>query len=136
MAYIEQSELTGEIPQKFLVEALDDDGDGRADTAEWEKVAASASEAVDALIGSRYAVPLENPPALVRRAARIFALEILYGRRGVEENPWSDQAKQMRRLLEAVGAGKISLDQSLDQARPAVAVITEPGRTTGSTLST
>lgn len=129
-AYVELTDLKGEIPDEFLTQALDDDGDGVADSGVWDQIAAQASTDVDAFIGGRYTVPLSAPiPATVSRAARIFALEKLYLRRGVQPNPWKAQADELRALLGKIGTGEVPLSVAVNRAKPSGTVISETART-------
>ena len=48
MAYISLDDLRGRIPEDFLIEALDDDGDGVIDA--WTDVEQGAADAVDAYL--------------------------------------------------------------------------------------
>ncbi len=104
MPYVEQSDIEGRLPAAHLVEALDDDADGSADDGVWDKVAADASEAVDGYLSQRFEVPFADPPELVKLAAKLFALEIIYQRRGVPEdkNPFAAEAGRMRMKLERI----------------------------------
>ncbi|MBU4460298.1 MAG: DUF1320 domain-containing protein, partial [Verrucomicrobia bacterium] len=78
MPYVTKADLEGLIPPQFITEALDDDGDGVEDAGLWDKVAAQAGEAVDALLGQRFEVPFAAPvPPLVSQAAKIFAASAL-----------------------------------------------------------
>ena len=104
MFYVTMADLTGMIPGPFLIQALDDDSDGAADPAAWNSVAKDASDAVDGVLGGRFTVPFSNPlPAVVIAAAKLFAAEQIYARRGksAQENPFTKQATEMRAKLEA-----------------------------------
>lgn len=130
MAYVELTDLKGDIPDEFLTQALDDDGDGEADAGNWDAVANKASEDVDAFLESRFPVPFATPyPAVVKRSARIFALEKLYLKRGVQPNPWTKQADAMRDKLEKIGNGDEPLSAAVSPSTPSGAVISSPSKT-------
>ena len=118
------SDLTGLIPGKFLIEALDDNGDGAADSAVLDQVIADAGSLVDGIIGG----PLGNPmPAKVVNAAKFFAVEILYKRRGKEEsNPYKKNADAARADLADVANGKSVLVPTITPGKPSITAITEP----------
>jgi phage gp36-like protein len=131
-AYITIEDLAGEIPDAFLVEALDDNGDGLADAGAFDTIALKASGDVDALLSGRYSVPFTGTiPALVKQAARVFVLEMLYKKRGVADNanPWSTRANQLRSQLAAIANGTGSLDIKIPRAKPSGTVITERSKT-------
>lgn len=132
MPYVQQADVSVDIPPSFIVEALDDDGDGVADVGLWDQVAAAASTAVDSRLGQRYATPfLQNVPAIVTEAARIFASEMLYNRRGVpkDKNPFAGPANEMRSKLDLIGEGKEPLTPQIQRQAPSASAITERSRT-------
>ena len=132
MAYIDITDITSRLPETHLIEALDDDGDGVIDAGLWDQVAADAGEMVDGFLGQRFAVPFSDPlPAVVKFAARIFALEILYERRGMagDDNPHTSLAKAMRNRLGRIADGEEPLAPGKKKAAGSVATITEPART-------
>lgn len=132
MAYCEQSEIAGLLPREYLVEALDDDRDGLPDDAAWDTVQANVSLAIEGPLSARYPVPFASPaPKLVRHAALVLTMEILYARRGVpaDQNPWKEQADEIRATLGKIGEGKMPLSASSVPAHPAITVISEPSRT-------
>jgi hypothetical protein len=102
--YIAIGDIAGDIPQEFLIEALDDDSDGTADAGAWDNLYASVANDVDGILSAGgLTLPLTAPyaPAVIK-AAKMFALEKLYNRRGVtgdERNPWSAKAKDAREKL-------------------------------------
>jgi phage gp36-like protein len=131
--YVEQADLVGLIPAPFLVQALDDDRDGQADPAAWSSVQVSACNAVDGHLGSRFEVPFQPPvPAIVLHAAKIFACEMLYSRRGYhgQQNPFTTQADELRKQLTKIGNGELGLAPDRARVAPSVSIITEPARTT------
>lgn len=132
MPYVQQADVSVDIPPSFIVEALDDDGDGVADVGLWDQVAAAASTAVDSRLGQRYATPFVSPiPAIVTEAARIFASEMLYNRRGVakDKNPFTEAADALREKLDLIGQGKQPLTPAIQRQQPSASVITERSKT-------
>ncbi len=131
MTYVSIDNLKPSIPERLLIQALDDDGDGAVDEPVWEGLADAASRAVDAPLSQSYRVPFAAPlPALVSEAARIFALEMIWQRRGAfgEANPVGTQADEMRRRLSRVGVGDEPLTATAKHGAPSVAVVTEQSR--------
>ena len=131
--YCTESDLAGLIPPDFLLQALDDNGDGIEDTGLFNKIEQLAEDAIDSYIGLRYSLPLMPPyPDVVVNAARVFTAELLYKRRGVtdDKNPWSAQAGQTRTLLKAISLGQSPLSPELNREDPSASIITQPMRST------
>lgn len=107
--YITQSDIEVLCPPDLLRQALDDNGDGPADTGLFDGVVESACREVDSYLSGTHVVPLASPyPAVVTQAARLFALDILYTRRGAK-NPNADRADAMRAHLGRIGNGELPL---------------------------
>jgi len=51
--YVNMGDVAGRIPGPFLVQALDDNADGLADSEVWDKVAADTAEEIDGALGKR-----------------------------------------------------------------------------------
>lgn len=132
MAYITQADLYGELPQAIVTDALDDDRNGAADTAVATLVCDGASEQVDSYLAIRYTVPLATPPALVLRAAKVFALETLYRRREIKDFPLAAECKALRERLQLIATGKLPLDAATEQVAAPGAVISDDLNTAGS----
>jgi phage gp36-like protein len=111
MAYVTRAQIETEIPASYLVAALDDNRDGEEDEGLFDAKAAKASGAVDAILGSRFDVPFEDPvPASAAEAAYVFLGEIIYSAREVAENPFTKRAAFWRARLAEIANGKASLD--------------------------
>lgn len=135
MPYLMLSQLSAVLPPQFLVQALDDDGDGNADPGVWESVVAAVSTEIDGNLGSRFATPFANPiPAVVADAALKLAAEALYLRRGFgseeKPNPWAARAKEARARLAAIAAGDQPLTPDLGRQKPSASAITERAKAT------
>jgi phage gp36-like protein len=126
MSYLTQDSLGSIVPPAFIIQALDDDADGLADDGLWDSIAAEAAEAVDAFLAGRYAVPFSDPaPAVVAQAAKVFAAEMLYTRRGFtgQQNPFTVRADSARARLEKIGSGELPLDASAPATKPPVSIV-------------
>jgi phage gp36-like protein len=131
--YVQMSDVNGRIPAPFLLEALDDNQDGVVDVEVWQAIQADVQAAIDGKLGQRYPVPFLAPlPAIVSDAARLFACELLYKRRGSADkvNPWFEEADKMRAKLDLIGAGKQPLTPELQRQKPSVSVVGERSKTT------
>lgn len=133
MPYITQADILPDLPTGFLVEALDDDNDGIADVDIWDAVATRATEAVDSFLSGRYATPFSAPvPPIAKEAARVFALETLYLRRGYhsdEANPWRRSATALRNKLIKIGNGDAPLTPTAEKPGGSVSIVSEPAKT-------
>lgn len=128
MAYISESDLLAKLPAATLLEAMDDNGDGTADTGVLTSVIASASAEIDGQLSGRHAVPFTGDiPPLVIHACTIFVLEMLYERRGWMDgnnrNPWSSKARELRSQIKDVAMGTRPLSPAKDQATKNTIVI-------------
>ncbi len=127
MAYVTQSEIEAEIPAPHLVDALDDDKDGAADTGLLAQVITLASQEVDALLSPRYTVPFTDPaPAAVKTAALVFTCEMIYRRRETPDNlnPFTARAKSWRDQLMKIADGDGTIDATIDDGVTPGALIT------------
>ncbi len=107
--YCTLEQLRGEIPEPFLTQSLDDDGDGVVDA--WEKVLSNVQTYVDGVLSTRYQVPFSTVPHVVKSATLKLCAEACYKRRKVPDdaNPHKSAADGMRKLLEKIAEGKIQL---------------------------
>ena len=138
--YIAMGDIQGMIPLKFLIEGLDDNGDGEADGAAIDAVFTQASQAVDGLLEGRFTTPFTNPiPKIVIEATKIFAAELIYQRRGTkaEENPFTKQANQYRDpkdgKLGKIARGEEPLYPTIQRQLPSATAVTQPSKTSSST---
>ena len=130
--YITLKKMIAIVPQEYIAQAMDDDGEGGADAGVWDEIAEAVADEVEGPLGLRYSVPFDVPfPKIVRQAARIFCAEILYLRRGIsgEDNPWSVRATSMRRKLNKIGSGDDPLGPDYDKETPSGSIISEPSKT-------
>lgn len=130
MPYITKADIAAKIPHQHLVEALDDDNDGQVDPGKMDEVLADASDAVDAILGQRFAVPFEKPTKLIIQAAKYFCLETLFERRGYfgENNPFTTRANSLRSKLTKIADGQQPLAPDKNRAKPSVSAITAPSK--------
>ena len=127
LPYVNLQNLTGLIPSAFLLLALDDNKDGKIDRPAWNKVAQDVTTEINSLLASRYVTPFSNPlPALVVHAAKIFACEACYARRGTaaDANPFTDRANALRKQLAEI-TGSLDVAAALP-APDTVAAVTAP----------
>jgi len=116
MAYVEQADLKGLLPERLLVETLDDNNDGQPDAAAWAEVVKTVSDEIEAALErGGFPVPCPEPlPKVVKRAARILAANECYLRRGVKDHPRVEEVRAVRAELAKIKAG-----DPLKASRPA-----------------
>jgi phage gp36-like protein len=133
MAYVELNDIISKLPMNFIIEALDDDGDGVVDDDVWSAIANDIDDEIDGYLGTRYTVPFSPVPRIIYSMARVFALDALYRRRGFftqEHNPYHDLAIEERKTLKRLAMGEEQLfPGSNTTKRQSVIVISEPSRT-------
>jgi phage gp36-like protein len=130
--YVTMADMNARLPGAFLIQALDDDGDGAADAQVWADIAASVAKEIDGILGLRYAVPFSGDiPPFVLYAAQILAAALLYSRRGVEDksNPWTSEAKDIRAKLKEIADGKVPLSPTHERVQATVDTLSEPSKT-------
>lgn len=134
MAYVTQADIEGRIPPQFLLQALDDDGDGVADA--WEAVAADTDSAIDGILGTRFSVPFTGTlPTVVTEAAKAYACHACYRRRSVPDaqNPWQNAYDiyfhPVNGLLLRIAAGKAPLSPGVERAKPSGGAVVEAAPT-------
>ena len=135
MPYLAESDRLAKIPAATLLEALDDNADGTADTGLLDAIITSACEKIDGQLSANYAVPFVAVPPLVKHAAVIFVLEMLYERRGWVDpkNPWSAKARELRTQIKEVAKGSRPLFPAIDKLNGQVGILSEASRLTGDT---
>jgi len=129
--YFTRSALETIIPPVFLIEALDDDADGHEDSGLYDELAAAANAACDEFLARRYPVPMTPVPAMVSNAAKIFAAEMIYQRRGLygDKNPFTNRADAHRVTLENIATGKVTFGAAAAPTASPISIITESAGT-------
>src|SRR5690349_11810379 len=136
MDYFIMTDLVGIIPGKFVIEALDDNEDGAADTDVFTQLQTDAKSRVHAALGPRYSTPFSNPlPDIVVESAKVFAAEQCYTRRGKDAPAaLTARVKDLESRLQKIGAGEMPLDPDIDRDQASASAITEDSKL-GSKLS-
>jgi len=112
MPYLQQSDVVPAfIEQKIFDQALDDTGDGTADSGAWDALVAAVSEEADGILASRFDVPFSDAdvPPQVKTAVRFGVLEALWLRRGYspESNPYAAKAALAMKALVKLAESKL-----------------------------
>lgn len=136
MSYIVENDLLADLPSSFLAEALNDGPDG---TVAFSIIGDRASEAVDAILVQRVTVPVgeaEDGYLIAKEAARIFALESIYKRRGAfgDANPWTAAAEYQRNKLRSIVKKEQPFGNTVNK-KPSASAITGTARSHSDSLS-
>lgn len=136
MSYVTRDQVTDLLPEKVLVDALDDDKDGAEDDGLLDSIIATAALEVDGYLSGLFTVPFANPPAKVKAASLIFVMEALYQRRQIatDDNPFTKRATWWRTHLQAVGNRELPFDAATPKSSAAGIVTSECSALKGSSL--
>ena len=86
------------------------DAEGRPDTAAVEQALAEAASEIDAILGTRFAVPVSPVPPVLRRIAVDLAVGALPRTGATEASMYERRAREARELLDKLAAGEASLE--------------------------
>ena len=92
------------------------DAEGRPDTAAVEQALAEAASEIDAILGTRFAVPVSPVPPVLRRIAVDLAVGALPRTGATEASMYERRAREARDLLDKLAAGEASLGPGYDPA--------------------
>lgn len=134
-SYIEIEDLTPLIPEGWLVEALDDDGDDEQES--FDGVATAAENAVNGMLSTQYSVPIGSPEnfPFLKHVTVHEAARLCYARRGYAEDkfPHFKAWERAWQQLTLIGRGELQLGPAAEGnasiAKPRGSVITGPSKT-------
>lgn len=131
MAYTTQAKIEAKLPPQFLTQALDDDGDGSADSGLLDQIISVCSEEIDGILGQRFDVPFTTVPSIVASAALTLCLYTLYVRRGLsgDQNPFEKPWMAMEEKLQKIARGDLPLEYSTPEGTAPAKIITEDAKT-------
>ena len=92
------------------------DAEGRPDTAAVEQALAEAASEIDAILGTRFAVPVSPVPPVLRRIAVDLAVGALPRTGATEASMYERRAREARELLDKLATGEASLGPGYDPA--------------------
>ena len=111
--YSSQAEIADRIDPKHLIELTDDDNDGVADGGVIDAAIADADGLIDTHLRSRYRLPLDTVPALVRKISADLAIAALFARRRESASPTHEaRAEAARDLLGSIARGEVLLAEA------------------------
>ncbi|MCH8029077.1 MAG: DUF1320 domain-containing protein [Candidatus Dadabacteria bacterium] len=120
MAYSVQADIEKSLPTATVALLTDDVNGTTIDVAVLNEAVADADETIDAYLRSRYTVPLNPVPAIIKKLSVDLAIWELYTRRPESETP--EDVKTLHadalKLLKDVQAGRaqIGAPEETDEA--------------------
>jgi uncharacterized protein DUF1320 len=139
MPYFTRQNMTGLVPDNWLVDGTDDAAEGTPSAL--AEVMDGAENAINAGLGGRYALPLNLADAalaaVVREIGVCLAAEALFIRRNVgidKDSLLAGRIKRATARLTALGNGTDPLSVNTTPAHPAGMIIAEDSRVSSSSL--
>lgn len=132
LLYFSRDDIEGMVPAAFILQALDDDGDGVEDAGMWDTVSKNACDEADAACSSMFTVPFAEPvPVLVAQTAQSIMAASLYRRRAIEDakNPYAKEAAEKTSKLTRICQKEESVPKDFPVAVNSVSAITERAKT-------
>jgi len=115
--YATQTDIENRLDPKHLIELADDNNDGTPDAAVIEAAIADADGIIDTHLKSRYAVPLNPAPAILKKLSADLAVASLFARRRESASPHHEaRAKAAVELLGAIARGEILLAEASESS--------------------
>ncbi|MEM5790028.1 MAG: DUF1320 domain-containing protein [Syntrophobacteraceae bacterium] len=110
MPYCTLEDILGRIEETTVVQLTDDEGLGSINTERVNAAIADADQEIDGYAGTRYAVPMNPAPPILRRLSIEIAIHNLFGRRSRKEpEDRTERYKGAVDLLKQIAAGRFSL---------------------------
>lgn len=131
--YLTLDELSSVLAQSVVDEGLTDKTGNLTKAKVFTNIHSTVADDIHFRISPRVGVPFyTNVPAIVKRAALIFAAEIIFERRKVapKDNPFTQKANEMRERLDKIGAGKSAISSDISELQESVIFISKPSKTT------
>ncbi len=110
MAYCTQSDILEQLDETTLTELTDDAGEGEIDEDKVDRAIADADATIDSYCRSRYTVPLDPVPGLVRSISVDIAIYRLYLRRRGAPDHRKERYDEAVRFLKDVSNGRARFD--------------------------
>lgn len=118
MAYCTQADILEQLDSDILIELTDDAGTGTVDTDVVTRAIDDADSVIDGYAGSRYSVPFETVPTLIRKISVDLSICNLFSRRRGSPEWIETRCKDGIAMLRDVSAGKVSLGEDDPDGTP------------------
>jgi len=109
MAYITKDELEKRLSKEYLLMIADDDQDGVLDEQVIDEAISQAQSEVDTYIGTRYEVPISDPPQVVKKLTADLAIYYLHMRKDNMPEAVQKLYDGALKLLTLIAQGKVTL---------------------------
>ena len=109
---------TKRIPEQTLIQLTDDDSQGGVNLTVVNESISEADDLIDGYLRTRYPLPLQTNPPLLRRLSATIATYLLYGRRaefGTPERITKDYEAAVS-TLRAIQRGDVQLGVTVAEA--------------------
>lgn len=109
MAYISKEDLKTRLSEDYLLQIADDDGDGVPDDQLINDAIDQAQSEVDAYLGTRYEVPLSDPPQVVKKLTADLTIYYLHARKDNLPDTVQKLYEGAVKLLSLIAQGKVTV---------------------------
>jgi phage gp36-like protein len=112
MAYCVIDDIKKQVSVDELVSLTDDESLGTINTVHVNRAIDDADAEIDAAIGTRYPLPLDEIPTIIRRISVDLAIYALFSRRSMGGMPEvrADRRDAAAKLLYQLATGSMTLD--------------------------
>lgn len=117
MSYLTPTEYVDRFTAPEAIRLTDTTRSGTPDPIKIQVALNDATLFADAFLASRYALPFDNPPELLRKSVADLAREALHGTKPTEAVTLA--ADRARALLRDLSAGRATLPLAADGSSPA-----------------
>ncbi|SDO04105.1 Mu-like prophage protein gp36 [Desulfonauticus submarinus] len=109
MGYCTKDDLLTKIPEEYLLDLADDDGDGNLDETVVNNAIEQATAEIDAYLGSKYSTPLSSVPQIIKKLCIELTIYNLHLRSDKVTDAWKDVYKNDVALLKAISKGDLTI---------------------------
>lgn len=132
MSYAQPSDMTARYPNRDLVQITNEDPAATVvNTTFLQQYLNDASDEIDSYLESRFALPLNDPPARLNQLCCDIAMYKMQALRPLQDiKDARDRYQDAIKVLEQVAQGKLTLGLSADNVEPPTAspnVLTQAG---------
>jgi len=111
--YCDLEDLKKQVPEAVLVELTDDERLGTVNTGRVDRAIEDAADLINSYAASRYPIPFNPVPGVIRKIAVDIALYNLFSRRGYDEDTADksvlDRYKGAVNFLEHLAKGLVTI---------------------------
>lgn len=109
MAYCTKADILEQLDEEVLIQLTDDIDAGAVDDDKVTRAIADADAEIDGYCGTRYGIPFDPVPAMIRKLSVDISIHNLYARRRAAPEDRQKRYDNAIRFLRDVSKGMISL---------------------------